>query len=428
MINKSFKNNSLEIDKYLRTEENFDIVKRVIEINNKKSALYFIDGLLKDEIAEKLMEFFYSIDDSAFSSDPELFMERCIPYVEVKGENDIDKIADEIFSGALALTVDTIDKVFLIDSRTYPQRDTAEPEDDKTLRGSRDGFVETLINNCSLIRRRIRDRNLTVKAYRAGTKSKTDIALIYMDNLVDKKLLKTITEKIENINKASLTMNEQSLIESLYKKKWYNPFPKVKYTERPDTTASAILKGNIIIIVDNSPSAMIIPTSIFDIMEEANDYYFPPITGTYLRLTRYFISILSIIITPLWLLFLQNPSYVPDAFRFILLTEPQNIPIFWQLIIIEIGIDGMRLASLNTPNSLTTTLGIIGAIALSDFSVEAGWFSMEAILYMAFVTIANYSQPNYELGFSMKFIRIMLLILTALFNLWGLIGGIILTA
>lgn len=220
-------------------------------------------------------------------------------------------------------------------------------------------------------------------------------------------------------------MNQQSLIEALYKRVWYNPFPKVKYTERPDTAASAILEGNIVILVDNAPSALLMPTSIFDVLEEADDYYFSPVVGTYLKLSRYFITILSVFITPLWLLALQNPQQCPDIFKFILIDEPQNVPIFWQLILMEIGIDGLRLAALNTPNSLTTPLSIIGAIALSEFAVESGWVCMEAILYMAIVTVANYTQPNYELGYSLKFCRVLLLCLTYIFNIWGFIAAFV---
>ena len=238
-------------------------------------------------------------------------------------------------------------------------------------------------------------------------------------------LLDRLITKIKSLDIAALSMNQQSLIEALYRKRWLNPFPKVKYTERPDVAAAVCLKGNIVILVDNSPSALLIPTSIFDVLEEADDYYFPPITGTYMRVARYLISITSVFLTPLWLLALQNPQYVPEVFAFTLETEPVHLPIFWQLIIIELCIDGLRLASLHTPNSLTSAIGIIGAIAFSQFAVDVGWFTTASTLYMAFVTIANYSQPNYELGFSLKYARFIMLVLTYAFNVIGFIGGVV---
>lgn len=421
MFTTDYNTNLQVLSDALRSEQSFDLVKRELVIANRRATMFFIDGLLKDDITEKILEFFYkNVKDENFKS-ALYFSQSAVPYVEVEVSAELKKVCTDVLSGISALIVEGFTEVILLDTRTYPQRSTSEPDNDKVLRGSRDGFVETLINNTALIRRRIRDTNLTVKAYSVGTQSHTDIAVIYMENKVDKKLLANLDKRLNAINVPSLTMNQQSLVEALYKNLWYNPFPKVKHTERPDTTASAILDGNIVILVDNAPSALLLPTSIFDVLEEADDYYFPPVTGTYLKLARYFITIITVLITPLWLLAIQNPDYCPDFFRFVLLSEPQNIPVFWQLILMEVGIDGLRLAALNTPNSLTTPLSIIGAIALSEFAVDSGWVSMEAILYMALVTVANFTQPNFELGYSLKFCRILLLVLTYIFNVWGFI-------
>lgn len=421
MFTTDYNTNLQIISDALRSEQSFDLVKRDLIIADRKAALFFIDGLLKDDITEKILEFFYKNVKSENFKSALYFAQSAVPYVEVEVTSDLKKICTDVLSGISALIIEGFTEVILLDTRTYPQRSTSEPDNDKVLRGSRDGFVETLINNTALIRRRIRDTNLTVKAYSVGTQSHTDVAVIYMENKVDKKLLANLDKRLKAIDVPSLTMNQQSLVEALYKNLWYNPFPKVKHTERPDTTASAILDGNIVILVDNAPSALLLPTSIFDVLEEADDYYFPPVTGTYLKLARYFITIITVLITPLWLLAIQNPDYCPDFFRFVLLSEPQNIPVFWQLILMEVGIDGLRLAALNTPNSLTTPLSIIGAIALSEFAVESGWVSMEAILYMALVTVANFTQPNFELGYSFKFCRVLLLVLTYIFNVWGFI-------
>lgn len=421
MFTTDYNTNLQIISDALRSEQSFDLVKRDLIIADRKAALFFIDGLLKDDITEKILEFFYKNVKSENFKSALYFAQSAVPYVEVEVTSDLKKICTDVLSGISALIIEDFTEVILLDTRTYPQRSTSEPDNDKVLRGSRDGFVETLINNTALIRRRIRDTNLTVKAYSVGTQSHTDIAVIYMENKVDKKLLANLDKRLKAIAVPSLTMNQQSLVEALYKNLWYNPFPKVKHTERPDTTASAILDGNIVILVDNAPSALLLPTSIFDVLEEADDYYFPPVTGTYLKLARYFITIVTVLITPLWLLALQNSDYCPEFFRFVLLDEPQNIPVFWQLILMEVGIDGLRLAALNTPNSLTTPLSIIGAIALSEFAVESGWVSMEAILYMALVTVANFTQPNFELGYSFKFCRVLLLVLTYIFNVWGFI-------
>lgn len=425
-LTEDYKSNIEKVKKALRIGESFDLLCRDIKIKSRNANMIFIDGFAKDDILEKIMEFFFSIDKEEYMQSAEEFTKNCVPYVEVEATDDINKIIFCVMSGMLALIVDGFDKAIIIDSRTYPQRETEDPVKDKVLQGSRDGFVETLISNTALVRRRIRDPLLTIKIFCVGSASKTDVALCYMDNKVDKKLLKKLTDSLNNAKINALTMNQQSLVETIYKYKWYNPFPKIKHSERPDSTASAILEGNIAIMVDNAPSALILPTSIFDLLDEADDYYFPPFTGTYLRLSRYLITLATLLLTPTWLLLLQNPSFIPDWLKFLELSQPSNISIFWQLILLELIIDGMRLASLNTPSFINTSLSIIGAIVLSEFAVETGWFSTEALLYMAFVFMANYSQPNFELGYTLKFLRIMLLTLTFIFNLWGYIAGLIL--
>lgn len=427
MLTENYEENVKVIDKKLRVDESFDLIKRDIVINKRKVSMYCIDGFVKDAVLMKTLVFFNSIKDDNYFKDADTFAENCVPYFEVTTESGTDMIIQNILCGVTSLVIEGFDKAVLMDMRTYPQRQTSEPDDDKVMRGSKDGFVETMISNVALIRRRVRDANFTAKPFYVSNCSKSDVAVCYMDNKVDKNLLTSIIERIEKIDVDSLAMNQQSLIEAIYPKKWYNPFPKIKYTERPDSASANLLKGNIIILVDNSPSALILPTSIFDITEEADDYYFPPITGSYLRVARLLITIAALLITPLWLLMIKNPDRVPDLFSFMITMENTSIPIFWQLILLEVTIDGLRLAALNTPNSLSGTLGIIGAIALSEFSVNAGWFNTETILYMAFVTIASFSQPSYELGYCLKFLRVAILLLTSLFNLYGFIAGIILT-
>lgn len=427
-FSENLKENLSLMDSLLRAEESFDIIRRDIIICGRNARIYSIDGLVKDGIMGKMMMFFYSLKDESVFKDAETFAQNCVPCIEVNTEQTPDTAALNILSGISALFIDGFNCAIMMDTRTYPQRQTSEPDNDKVMRGSKDGFVETVISNVALMRRRIRDKNFTVKPFSVSKTSKADVVLCYMDNKVDKKLLSAITKRIESVQVDSLAMNQQSLVEAIYPKKWYNPFPKIKYTERPDSAAANAIKGNIIILVDNSPSALVLPTSIFDIAEEADDYYFPPFTGSYLKLARYLIVLTSVFITPLFLLMKQNPALVPEGLKFIISDNQYFVPIFWQFIILEIAIDGLRLAALNTPTSLSGTMGIIGAIALSEFSVDVGWFSTEAILYMAFVTLAGFSQPNYELGYCIKFIRMMLLILTVLFNVWGFIGGLVITA
>ena len=413
------------LDRLLDVDNNFDVIHRVIVIGGKEACMYLVDGFCKDELLQKLLQYLMDRKPEDMPEEMDGISRQFTPYVEVEVEEDMGKLADALLSGMFILLIDGYRKALLIDSRTYPARGVEEPEKDKVLRGSKDGFVETVVFNTALIRRRIRSVDLHMEMMCAGKSSKTDIVLCYMKDRVDDRFLKEIRRKIREINVDSLTMNQESLAECLYQKKWYNPFPKFKYTERPDTAAAQVLEGNIVILVDNSPSAMILPTSIFDVIEEADDYYFPPITGTYLRLTRLLITLFTYFMTPTFLLMMNHVDWVPESFSFVLLREEPNIPLIWQFLILEVAIDGLKLAAVNTPNMLSTPLSVLAALVLGEFSVNSGWFNAEVMLYMAFVAIANYTQANYELGYALKFLRILNLLFTEWFGLWGYIGGVV---
>ncbi len=424
-ISQNLQQNRDYMDKVLGVEHNFDVVHRTMSIGDRDACMYLIDGFCKDDLIQKILQDFMSMKPEDVPQDAETLVKQYVPHVEVEVEERFDKLMLALLSGMFILFVDGYAKAILIDSRTYPARSVEEPAKDKVLRGSRDGFVETVVFNTALIRRRIRSEKLRMEMMSAGEFSHTDIVLCYMEDRVDKDFLEELRSKINGIQAESLTMNQESLAECIYQRKWFNPFPKFKYTERPDTAAAQVLEGNIIVLVDNSPSAMVIPTTIFDVIDEADDYYFPPITGTYLRLARFLIAILTYILTPTFLLLMNHPEYVPAGFEFIMLQEQPNIPLLWQFLILELAIDGLKLAAVNTPNMLSTPLSVMAALVLGEFSVNSGWFSSEVMLYMAFVAIANYTQANYELGYALKFMRILNLILTAIFGLWGYVAGVL---
>ncbi len=424
-VMSSLEQNVAFMNKVLPVDESFDIIRRDIEIGGKKSAFYFIDGFTKDDTMQKLMTSMMGINKYDMPEDATSFSQKYIPYVEVDILGDFDQVLRNVLSGVSCFFIEGYEACIAVDCRTYPARSVEEPDKDKSLRGSRDGFVETVVFNTALMRRRIRDPHLVMQMMDIGDSSRSDVVLAYMSDRVDQELLKHVTDKLNGIEVGDLRMNQQSLAEELFKRKWFNPFPKFKFTERPDTAAACLLEGKIVILVDNSPSAMILPTSIFDMIEEANDYYFPTVTNVYLKVTRALITIATVFATPLFLLFMMNPQWLPEAFSFVLIRDVQNIPLIYQLLILELSIDGLRLAAMNTPSMLSTPLSVIAGIVMGEFAVKSGWFNSEVMLYMAFVAVSNYTQPNFELGYALKFMRLILLVLTAMLNGIGFLVGCI---
>lgn len=411
----------------LDVAKNFDIVYRMLPVGDRNACIYFIDGFIKDDIMEKLLEFFYALTPEDLPQTSHELTHNYIPYVEVDMLEQKEQIITNILSGVVCLMIDGYEKCFAIDCRTYPMRSVEEPDKDKTLRGSKDGFVETLVFNTALIRRRIRSPQLTMEMLNAGESSRSDIVLCYMKGRADEQLVGKLKSKISSLQVDALPMSQESLAEAIYQRKWFNPFPKFKYTQRPDTTSASILEGKIAILVDNAPTAILLPATIFDIMEEADDFYFPPVTGTYLRFSRFVIALLSLLLTPVWLLFMQNPQWIPTWLDFIKVADTVHVPVLLQLLILEFAIDGLKLAAVNTPQTLSTPLSVIAGIVVGEFAVKSGWFNSESMLYMAFVAIANYTQSNFELGYALKFMRILLLVLTGIFGAWGLAAGLLLS-
>ena len=424
-ISKNLEENMKICEQMLAISKSFDLLERKMTVGGRACCFYFVDGFTKDEAMLKIMDSLYGIAEADMPATARQLVEDHLPYVEVELLARYEDLGKNLFAGVLCLFVDGYDCCIAIDCRTYPARGVEEPQKDKVLRGSRDGFVETLIFNTALIRRRIRDADFRVEIQNVGRASKTDVVLCYMDGRVDQQLLGEIRKRLQTVDVDALTMNQESLAECLYKRRWYNPFPKFKYTERPDTVSACILEGNIVILVDNSPAAMVLPSSVFDIIEEADDYYFPPVTGTYLRLSRMMTGVLCLLLTPTWLLGMMHADVLPQWLAFTKLSDMTYVPLIFQLLILEFAIDGLRLAAINTPSMLTTPLSVIAGIVLGEYSVKSGWFNSETMLYMAFVTIANYSQSSFELGYALKFMRVILLLLTAVFDVWGYITGFV---
>ena len=424
-VKASIQENVTYLNSILPVSESFDLIQRDMIIGEKQSTFYFIDGFTKDETMLKIMTSFFALKKDDMPSNATGFSKMVLPYVEVDIIADFDMIIRNILSGVTCLFIDGYEACIAIDCRTYPARGVEEPDKDKSLRGSRDGFVETIVFNTALMRRRIRDPHLVMKMIEIGNSSRTDVAVCYMSDRVDQELLDNLLKRLDTINVDALRMNQQSLAEELFKRKWFNPFPKFKFTERPDTASVCLLEGKVVLLVDNSPSAMILPTSILDIIEEANDYYFPTLTNVYLKVSRAIITFATVFLTPVFLLFMQNLNWLPEAFQFVSLKDTVNIPLIFQLLILELAIDGLRLAAMNTPSMLSTPLSVIAGIVMGEFSVKSGWFNSEVMLYMAFVAVANYTQPNFELGYALKFMRLLLLVLTACFNWIGFLAGTI---
>ena len=426
-ISNDYRENVRVLDGLLGVGRSCDMVSRDYLIGGRRARLWVVDGFGSDSILERMGAFWLTLKPENVVGLTEMqdFLDRYITFSESNVTFDISDAVTSVFLGKSLLAVEGLAGVALMDAKGYPSRSVHEPPDGKVLRGSHDGFVEAVVPNMALLRRRIRDPHLTMEGHKVGSRTHNDAVLCYLDDKVDQDLLRKLRGKLLGLDVRSLTMAQESLAEAIRTKQWYNPFPKVRYTERPDAAAASIMEGSIVLMVDNSPSVMILPTGFFDFTQESNDYYFPPLVGTYLRVLRVTVFLLSLFITPAWYLMVSEPNRLPGWLNFLSSPEPVSLSLLSQLLVVEFLIDVLKLASLNTPDSLSNSFSMLGALVLGDFAVQAGWLGPEVLVYMAFVSVAGFAQPSYELGYAFKLLRVALLLVTAAFDVWGFCLGVV---
>ena len=414
------------LDTLLGVGRNFDVLGRNITVGSRRGRLWVVVGFVKDELVERLVGNLQRLDATRCPT-AETLIAHSINIADAVVERDEAKLLTAVFSGKTLLMVEGYDGGILLEAKTYPTRAVKEPDTSKVLRGSHDGFTENIMQNAALLRRRIRTPELTLERHQIGGRSACDVALVYLKGEAEEAQLDILRRKLKAIDVGSIAMSQESVAECIVPKQWWNPFPKIRYTERPDVATAAIMEGGILLMVDNSASLMVLPTSLFSFAEEVNDYYFPPLIGSYLRIVRLTVLFLTVFITPLWYLLVKDPARLHENFHFLLIEDEYFVPLILQLLLVEFIIDVLKLASLNTPDALSNSFSMLGALILGDFAVQARWLVAEVLVYMAFVAVAGYAQHSYEMGYACKLVRMSLLILIWLFDIWGFAIGIVLS-
>lgn len=395
--------NIQKLKELLPVDDSFDLILRRLNIAKTKACLLFVDGFAKDDIMVHIMKELQGAKPEQSTDILPLLLDK-IPYIEVSHTEELTDAANAVLCGQILLIADGCERCALIDAREYPAREPSQSHIEKVTRGPRDDLVETVVFNTALIRRRIRNRSLTFKMCSVGSDSKTDVAVGYVADRADKKLVQSVVDKLNSIEVSALTMGEKTLEELLVKKRWYNPLPVFRVSERPDTIAAHLLEGHVVLIVDTSPTALILPASVFYFTQYIEDYFQPPLVGTLTRLLRFAAILFASFAVPLYLLICRG-----DIGAMQYLKPPPGeygeLSMFLQLIFLELGLEGLKMSSLHTPQNLQAAFSIIGGLILGDLAVAIGLFSANAIFVCIASAIANHCVPNPELGNAVRIFR-----------------------
>lgn len=424
-LSRRFSENIAYLQKELRTEKNFDVIHHKMEHGGLKIGMFLIDGFASTMAIVQILKSLNLLDKTDFKKRPvEVLTRSIIPHQEVSTSKDLEEVINQILSGQCAFIIEGSQEAILIDTREYPARSPEEPDLERVVRGPRDGFVETGIFNVALIRRHVRDRSLTFEYLQVGKRSKKDIIVSYIDSIADPELVKRIKKQIESIDIDGISMGEKALEELIFKKR-LNPYPLVRYTERGDTAANHLFEGHVLIIVDGSPSVMILPTTFWHHLQHAEEYRQNPVSGAFLRWVRFIAVLTTLFLLPLWFLLATQPELLRPGWEFIGVKESEGaIPLYWQFIIAEVGVEMLRMAAIHTPNALATALGLIAALMIGDIAITVGLFTPEVILYLSIAVIGNYATPSYELGLSNRIARLVFLSTAALYGVTGFVIAI----
>ncbi|MBY6035634.1 spore germination protein [Fictibacillus nanhaiensis] len=423
-ISKDIHENEKFLKERLGIGISFDVGVRKIFVMKKELQLYYCTGLCDSEFIIMLYKELLDIDEAHRSPGKvKEIVHNHLAHQQVELTKSLDEAVDRMLSGLIVLFVDGEEEAFVVDVRSYPGRQPEEPDIEKVVRGSRDGYTENIIINTALTRRRIRDERLRNEILQVGERSKTDICISYIQDVADPGLVDTIRKELNNIDIDGIPMADKTIEEFIVKQGW-NPFPLVRYTERPDVAAQHLMEGHVLIITDTSPSVIITPTTLFHHVQHAEEYRQTPFIGAFLRWIRFSGMIMSVFLVPMWLLFSMEKELLPGFIDFIGPNKSTNIPLFLQIIFAEIGIDILRLAAIHTPSALSTAMGLIAAVLIGQIAIDVGLFVPEVILYVSIAAIGSFSTPSYELSVANKVIRLILIGLVVLFKVPGYMIGV----
>ena len=409
--------------------KSFDIITREISLGSTPCFFLGMNGMCD---LQTILFLFAEIEAKTFpphtkdapSTLPQFIKDQFL-YAQITFSTSPKEMIQNLLSGPCLLLIDGYDQALIIDTRKYPSRNTEEPDTEKVIQGAKDGFTETLLTNCNLIRRRLRHPGLTFSLQKIGTISETDVAITYLEEHYDKTLLNQIKRKLQSINPTALTMGIHSLKELLIPKTFFHPMPSAFITSRPDVACSYLAEGYILLLADTSPFALILPCSIFQFTQSPEDYYKNPLLGTYTRMVRMLCLLVSLFLMPLFLFFCLNSEWLPVVLHDLIPDQNQPLAIFIYVLFVELGLDLFKYASAHSANAFSGSFAIVGGLLLGDMAVKLNWTNEEVIFYGAATLLASLGIANIELSDAIKMYRLLLILFTGSFPKAGFFIGLI---
>lgn len=351
----------------------------------------------------------------------------------VLGITDItyfDTIEDALggmFAGDVLILVDGFEKAIKIPDKGYPGMGVKEPQSEKVIRGSNEGFSDSIKINTALIRKRLRTPKLKVREVRLGTRSNTNVDIVYMEDLVYPKLVGEVEKRLGRYEIDGVM--DSGIIEQLSEEKWYSPFPQFQTTQRPDRAAMAILEGRIVVFSDNSPVGLILPTDYNSFIQTSDDYYNRWEIASFGRILRFLASFFALTFPGIYLAVTNFHTQIlptPLLLSFAAARQGVPFPAMVEVLLMEIAFELLREAGVRLPGAMGNTIGIVGGLIIGQAAVEANIVSPIVVIVVAFTALCSFAIPNEEFASAFRVLKFGFILLCSWLGFYGFLFGLLL--
>lgn len=402
--------------------------RMIIAKNSYPIYVVYMDSMINRDVVEGyiLKSLMYQLDFVPDNEPLAYIKDHGVLSADVKMSDDMDEIIVNVLSGNTAIFGEHSGEAMIISGKGFPGRGVQSAESEVTVRGPKDSFTESIRFNTVLIRRRIRDTKLKTEQMQIGVRTKTDVALMYMDDLVQTDVLEQLKLQLQSFTVDSIL--DCGTLEQYIEKKWYSPFPQFQSTERPDKAAASLLEGRIAVIVDNSPMVLLLPTTLNCFFQAADDYYNRWGIVFFTRILRYIAAVLAMALPGFYIASATfHPEIFPTSLALSLTASRQGVPfgLAIEIILMELAFELLREAGIRLPGPMGGALGIVGGLIIGQAAVDANIVSPVVVIVVALTALASFTIPNESFASAFRIIKFMLIILGAFLGILGFVLGIL---
>jgi len=354
-------------------------------------------------------------------------LEDTLYHSEGFAERNISILIDSLLRGQSVVVIDGLNEAIVIETRKLAQRSIEQPATEQVIRGAREGFIESLGTNISLLRYRLQTPDFRVKSMQIGTKTKSKVAVCYMEGITNPGIVKEVNKRLSSIDIDAVL--DAGYLEQFIEDNHWSPFPQIQYTERPDKVVANLLEGRVAIMVDGSPMALIVPTVFSQFYQTVEDYTERYVLMSAIRMSRLVALVFSLVFPSLYVAIISfNPELIPTEFAVAVAGGRAGVPFpaVIEVLVIEISMEVLREATIRLPQQVGGALSIVGVLVIGQAAVAAGFSSPITVVIIALTTIGSFATPAYNAALALRILRFPLIILAGVFGLYGVMVGLIL--